>query len=284
MTARTIKQFLAHCPGRRNYVTAPRTFSGSLDELFTNFIRPNLIAPDVMSRAHETLIAYANSFDPLFLVRAVSGQTRGEILTNAAGRFRPTDNSPAWLMHFVLFNGLSLPSATMLEPLLAEWPCHMFDVPRLKIRPLNDAGWHIAHLQDVKDRNSNFSTWSRAELKRRFLRNVHPCNYVPLPHVNWQRYGSDVRVVRFAADQYRELYADIWTEFAHEAQLQVAPSRDSDGAMLYDLADVPPRSMPRPALIHSVAHGYPARGHAVQRDTSDIQGQRHRGAIRGAGV
>lgn len=197
----------------RPFVSPPLAFDGTLDELFRHYIAPNLPAPSTVTAIHRTLVHYCSLEDPLLLLRYVRGETRGHLVRTPTGRYRPTDNSPAWLMHFLAFNDIVLPAAEQLEPLIAEWPCHMFDLARMRIRTVSHHGWHIAHLLPVKDRNTARATWSRAELVRRFIRNVHPCNYSYLPKPEWPRYGADATVIAFIAREYRERYGAVWREF-----------------------------------------------------------------------
>lgn len=194
-------------------VSPPLAFDGTLKELFDTHIAPNLPSPDAVASIHRTLTRYCALDDPLLLLRYVRGETRGEVVRTPAGRYRPTDNSPAWLMHFLASNDVALPEAEHLEPLIAEWPCHMFELTRLRIRTVSHHGWHIAHLLPVKDRNTDPSSWSRAALVRRFIRNVHPCNYSYLPKPEWPRYGADPSVIAFLAREYRHQYGEIWDEF-----------------------------------------------------------------------
>jgi hypothetical protein len=91
-------------------------------------------------------------------------------------------------------------------------PAHMFDVPAT-MPTANRAGWHIAHVFDVKDGKTAFADWGRADAIGRFVRSVHPCNYFLLPKTNWQRWGGDRRVVAFFAELYAERYGDVWSEF-----------------------------------------------------------------------
>ena len=190
----------------RPQVPPPPAFDGTLGELFRDYIAPNLPPKAAVAAIHRTLVRYCAQNDPLLLLRYMSGETRGETVRTPAGRYRPTDNSPAWLMHFLAVNGVTLPNAEHLEPLIAEWPCHMFEVARLRIRTVSHHGWHIAHLLPVKDRNTSPSTWGPFDLVRRFIRNVHPCNYSYLPKPEWPRFGADATVIAFLAQQYRERY------------------------------------------------------------------------------
>ena len=95
-------------------VLPPPQFDGTLGELFADFIVPNLPLPSAMTAVHRTLVDYCNLPDSLLLLRYLGGEIRGQMVRTTSGRYRPTDNSPAWLMHFIAFNGIPLPGATHL--------------------------------------------------------------------------------------------------------------------------------------------------------------------------
>ena len=65
----------------------------------------------------------------------------------------------------------------------------MFEVSRCLPTNINGAGWHVAHILNTKDRNIEWKNWSREELVRRFVRNIHPCNCYYIPKRNWHRHG-----------------------------------------------------------------------------------------------
>lgn len=92
-------------------------------------------------------------------------------------------------------------------------PAHMFEIARSSAPTANGSGWHIAHILDVGDRRTHFSAWTRPDVIGRFVRSVHPCNYVLLPHIDWQRWGADQRVIRICARLYMDRYSDVWDDF-----------------------------------------------------------------------
>jgi hypothetical protein len=77
---------------------------------------------------------------------------------------------------------------------------------------VSQAGWHIAHIFDAKDRNVNYRGWDRAELLRQTARNIHPCNYFYVPKTDWQKYGGDARVIAFFYEKFKALYSAIWDD------------------------------------------------------------------------
>ena len=190
---------------------APEHFDGSLSELYEDWASKVLLPVSSVQAFHEELVTYLKSADPLFLTRMVRGQERGAIVRNREGhRLRATDNSPAWWIHSKLFQGLST-HANGFSAFIESIPCHMFE-SRLP-ESISSAGWHVAHIFDAKDRNTAYEQWDRAELVRRMVRNIHPCNYFYIPKVDWQRYGGDPVVVAFFYEKFAERYHTVWDGF-----------------------------------------------------------------------
>ena len=105
---------------------------------------------------------------------------------------------------------------------------------------ISHAGWHVAHILDAKDRNVNWRSWSRGELIRRFVRNLHPCNLFYIPKTDWQPYGCDPRVIAFFAAIYSHRYKHVWPEFLRLAQGTPVLS-DEVPRYRYPLNETPPR-------------------------------------------
>ena len=99
-------------------------------------------------------------------------------------------------------------------------PAHMFDVARTLPASASAAGWHIAHVFNVKDRRTDYENWSRREVAARFVRNIHPCNHFLLPKTDWQRWGGDERVLAFFGDVYARRYATVWRDFVRLARVR----------------------------------------------------------------
>ena len=153
---------------------APSTYDGTLGELYDNWAKHVLLPAPAVEEFHKQFSTYLDSEDPLFLVRYVTGQERGQtIRTDGGARFRPTDNAPAWWIHHQLFTGQFQKYASFAE-FIESAPCHMFHL-RLP-ENVNTAGWHVAHIFDVKNRDIDSRRWGREELARRTARNIHPCN------------------------------------------------------------------------------------------------------------
>lgn len=192
---------------------APSKYDGTLGELYDRWAKSVLLAPSIVEEFHTQFCAYLKSADPLFLVRQVTGTERRENrrIENGA-QLRPTDNAPAWWIHYQLFSEQFRKHASFAA-FIDAIPCHMFDVHVPAEMSINKAGWHVAHIFNVKDSNVRFQHWDRNELVRRAARNIHPCNYFYVPKCDWQRYGGNSTVVAFFYDKFRSVYETIWKDF-----------------------------------------------------------------------
>jgi hypothetical protein len=201
---------------------APDHFDGSLEQLTESFILPNLPSAEAVTAFHKVLVDYCGRPDPLFLIRYMRDTNRGDVYSTAAGdRFKATDNAPVWWVHHALFHEIELSAGTFPE-VIATIPTHFFEVARQIPKNISSAGWHVAHIADVKDRNVEFSAWTRADLITRFLRNIHPCNNFPIPKLEWQKWGADKRVISFFAAMYSERYSGVWHEFQKLARINTS--------------------------------------------------------------
>lgn len=217
----------------RHLLRAPDTFTGTLDELYERFIVQNLPAPGVVADFHHALVEFLGTSDPLHLLRQVRGTDRGAVYATEEGvRFKATDNAPAWWTHAALFQEVRIASGAMGD-VVATIPAHLFEVFATCPPTANTAGWHIAHLADVKDGDTSYRVWAKREVVRRFIRNVHPCNHCLLPKPDWQRWGADRRVTAFVATRYAARYADVWDEFAFLANVDRAPRSAEDARIDY---------------------------------------------------
>ena len=93
---------------------------------------------------------------------------------------------------------------------------------------VSTAGWHVAHIYNAKDRNTDWRNWTRAELTRRLIRNVHPCNCFYIPKPEWQRYGGHPEVIAFFASEYSTRYGSVWEEFRQLAVGEPLPGVDGE--------------------------------------------------------
>ncbi len=192
---------------------APIEFNGSIEEFYENYAQHLLIPTPIVEDFHYHLVEYLNSSDPLFLIRQVKNVTRGEIYRIRDGaQVRFTDNSPAWWLHYQLFNGQYMKFNSFKEFIDAV-PSHMFDI---KIHGhISHSGWSAAHIFDVKDRNTDFFDWPTSELIKRMVRNIHPCNYFFISKHNksWMAYGQDRNFLSFFYEKFGANYQSIWNDF-----------------------------------------------------------------------
>lgn len=242
---------------RRVLVRPPVSFCGTLDSFIDEYILPDLPDVEAVAAFHDALVEYVSSRDPLYLVRAVSGTTRRERYRTSDGtRFRATDNAPAWWVHAMLVHGGRIAPDAMAN-VVATMPTHLFDVAATTPPTANAAGWHIAHILPVKDGDTDYPRWRRAEVVRRFVRSVHPCNYFPIAKTGWHRWGGDERVIARFATLYAERYAAVWPAF-----LALAGARERDlprvgGIVAYEYGSSDTASIARPrrqTAVESAVH------------------------------
>jgi hypothetical protein len=197
-------------------IAPPPRYDGTFDVFFNDFVEPNLPTPQSVRTLDAALRRYVATVDPVFFLRQVDGVER--VRRNGAP-FRPgvtmgcriafTDNSPQWALHALALKN-ELPQADEFDVWIRDqMPCHLHDVRGVVRGTLNDHGWHAAHILNVKDGNTAWQTWDRAELVRRFMRNVHPCNLLLLPKTDWQRLGKQADLLAFAVSRYRERYGAV---------------------------------------------------------------------------
>lgn len=121
----------------------------------------------------------------------------------------PTDNAPVWWLHAFLLSGAPLPADP--ESLFAEIPHHFHKVARFQT--LNQAGFHAAHILSAKNRDTNWQSWSRDELARRMLVNLHPCNVFLVAKEDWARNGGRSDIIVWVVDAYRQRYGATMERF-----------------------------------------------------------------------
>jgi hypothetical protein len=207
---------LAH--RKQPFLLSPARFDGTLDELAERYVVPNMPAVDDVVAFHRSLADYVRVSDALFLLRMVSGTERRKDYAIEPGLiFRATDNAPAWWTYAMLMQGFRVASGAM-RAVVETMPCHMFDIAKAAAPVASNSGWHIAHIFDLKDGNTDWMRWSRSDVIGRFVRNIHPANYFLLPKTDWQKWGGDKRVIGYFAELYQERYAAIWAEFEELAR------------------------------------------------------------------
>lgn len=250
MTTLNAQDVISQARIRRAILPAPNSYAGTLQEFATAYVIPNLLEPSVVTTFHERLTNYLEGPDPLFLIRALSQTTRGQIYrTDHGNRWKATDNAPAWWVHFVLFHELDLPHADFAS-IIETLPTHFFEVASQVPENVSAAGWHVAHIFGVKDRNTDYQRWSTAEVVRRCVRNIHPCNYFTIPKTEWQAWGGNERVISYFAALYKDLYGPVWDDFLFLSGADSAKLDDVSGPIEYRI-----QSRPSTNKLNSDAHG-----------------------------
>lgn len=242
--------------------TCPTQFEGLFPEFFEKHILPNLPSREVVDRFDSYLRDYLDGEDPLFLVRQLRGLTRGEVvLTDHNNRVMPCDNSPVWQIHVTLLSGAELKEDA--EGFFSSLPVHFFQM-RGRAN-LNRAGFHAAHLVDVKDRNLLWRTWTKDELSRRMLLNLHPCNMTLLAKSDWHLHGGRRDILKWVQGRYLDLYGDCMCRFLKSVSYD-ADCCQFDGAMPYSFCSGVARFSSRlqSASVASVADR-PSHVRAVMR-------------------
>jgi hypothetical protein len=224
----------------------PPSYDGTLAEFYREYAAHVLPAVGDVEHLRRLIVDECSKTDSRFVVRKVRDLERGREYQTASGvRFVPSDNAPAWWMHYVAFTR-QRPTA------LDRMPTWMFEVARCIPTSVNTAGWHVAHIFNTNDRNTDWQNWSRAELTRRFIRNVHPCNCFYIPKPDWHRYGGDLQVIAFFATEYAKRYGAVWSEFLQLAGGVPLPAVDGKSTRYaYPLTQPAPSHSPYPSAAPS---------------------------------
>jgi len=267
MLIHTAKDAKAAQLNGRSLAPSPTAYDGTLDEFIHKYVLADLPSRNAVTAFHTALTQYVESSDPLFLLRYVSDTVRRSIYeTNDGTRFRATDNSPAWWVHAMLVQDHRIAPGAFAE-VIATIPAHMFDVATSTGPTASAAGWHIAHIFDVKDGNTDCKRWSRAEVIGRFVRNIHPCNYFLIAKTAWHRWGGDKRVIGTFAALYAERYSDVWPEFLRLARAREESLVRISGQVSYHYSAHEPKTRSpdriKPRVIREpVSSDYLPSGHA----------------------
>lgn len=229
----TALEFLNRRTAKHPLTPSPKTFAGTLDDLCERYVLPNLPSSKVVEAWHKLLVEYTALRNSLLLIRYMRGTNRGEIYRTKEGHaFKATDNAPAWWFHFAVFQEL-VPRLEEFASIVPTIPTHIFEIASQLPVNMNKAGWHVAHVFDVKTGDTNYHDWRRRELVSRFLRNVHPCNYFFVPKVDWQKWGGEERVIGYFVQLYQERYANVWPEFVKLSQGDISRISRVSGPISY---------------------------------------------------
>jgi hypothetical protein len=167
----------------------------------------------------DRLIAFASS-DKRLPVRYVSGDTRGEVCRTLS---EWSSSRPITVPAGGCITSRSMACAMRVSKTYRATCSRPRDSFQ---KTFSTAGWHVAHILNAKDRNTDWQVWTRADVQRRFFRNIHPCNCFYVPKRGWHQYGGDPSVVGYLAERYAERYADVWPTFLKLAGAASVPKTD----------------------------------------------------------
>jgi hypothetical protein len=198
--------------------------------LYCDHIAPNLPSVDQVQVYHNWIKRYAEDPEAALLVRYVgSGNNRRKIFkTRLGGRMIMVDKASAWALHAWVMTR-SITSYEMFRDAMAKIPCHFHDV---RGKTINLLHWYVAHLYPAKNGNTNWQSWPRAEVKRRFYRALHPCNVFFVPGTRNRKDGESSAVIGFIAQQYAERFRPTWEEFVELAGGHTLPMVPGFGASM----------------------------------------------------
>jgi hypothetical protein len=157
---------------------------------------------------------YLSDEDPLYIIRWLKEHKRGTIYRTGHNlRIWPTDNAPVWWTHALLHSEKVLPED--LGALIKEMPYDFHSVARHQT--LNQAGYHAAHILSAKNGNTDWQNWTRAELARRMLVNIHPCNVFLVAKQEWQSNGGRPDIIAWITRAYLRRYGATMERFLEGA-------------------------------------------------------------------
>lgn len=212
-------------------IRPPAQFDGKFSEFFALYVEPNLLLADRVQSFDALLRRHLSGDDPIHVTRYVRGQERGTTCRTADGsRILPTDNAPVWWLHAFLHSDASMPDEP--EALFSDLPCHFHQVARFQT--LNQAGFHAAHIVSAKNRDIAWQSWSRDEVARRMMVNLHPCNMFLVAKQDWARNGGRPDIIEWVVDAYRRRYGETMDQFLDDYDPDSSLGRPAgDPAYLY---------------------------------------------------
>jgi hypothetical protein len=198
---------------------APRSFDAPFSTFYTEYLEPNLPSPPRVQQFNDLLKRYCAMTEATLIIRNVGNLTRGETYqTDSGDKFLPSDNAPGWWLHALLMSDVALPDD--LTELVKEMPKQVFQAWKLKT--LNGYGFHLAHIDDVKNRDTNWQLWDRSELIKRFTLSIHPCNWFLLSKTDWQKWGSNRAIISYIRNKYLRRYGTLIGSISDDYQLEIA--------------------------------------------------------------
>lgn len=239
---------------------APQSYAGAFSAFMAQHALPAFPSVERILAFDAYLQRHFERASPCFLVRKVSELERRTVQHNSRGcTLVPTDNSPAWWLHCYLLSSLPFPDDT--EVFFRAVPTHMHDI-RLR-DSLSKAGFHLAHVTNVNNRDTRWQTWDADEASRRMTLNIHPWNWFLIAKSEWQQHGGRRDLIAFIEQANSERYGDRYLRWRQRLGIGPVVAKSSDTpAYAYNLASrVPPKPIsPRnPARAASVpVTGQPA--------------------------
>ena len=77
----------------------------------------------------------------------------------------------------------------------------------------------------AKNRNTDWQRWTRGELARRMLVNIHPCNVFLVAKQEWTRNGGRPDIIAWVIDAYLRRYGAVMERFLAEGAAGAASTR-----------------------------------------------------------
>jgi len=190
-------------------IHSPVEFDGSLEDFYNKFIEPNLPTPARVEMLDSIFDEYLSQLRPAFIVRMSKGMIRGQICSTTTDELiLPGDNSPGWWLHARLLDGGPLGDANSF---FNGIPTHIFEIGRLNT--LNKAGYHLAHIINTGNGDTRWRDWDRTELRRRFLLNLHPCNWFLLARTGWREHSYRKDILDWIRWAYVDRYGATYLKF-----------------------------------------------------------------------
>jgi hypothetical protein len=202
------------------FTSPPARYDGRFSKFYERYVEPNLPSAGRVRAFDALLRQHLSDEDPVHVVRYVRGQTRGTICRTTDGwRVLPTDNAPVWWSHALLHSGAVLPEDA--AALFGAMPDHFFKVARFQT--LNQAGYHAAHILAAKNGDTNWRSWTRDEVARRMLVNIHPCNVFLVAKPEWTRNGGRSEIIAWVTKAYLQRYGATMERFLADGAPNAAP-------------------------------------------------------------
>jgi len=224
---------------------APSDYSGTYADFFARYVEPNLPTTERVRAFNELLDRHFAGADPAFLVRYVLDLDRRKTYRTQDGHLiLPSDNSPAWWLHSYLLTDLSLENVRTAD-FFRQIPRHMHDI-RLRTN-LAKAGFHLAHIEPAKNRDTQWRGWTDAELQRRMVFSIHPWNWCLIGKPEWTRNGGRVDILSWIVSKYVDRYGAAFTEWRRRYGLSTASAAELIPP--YNYADSVQPITPKPHLL-----------------------------------